>query len=182
MRFSRLAALGGVSLVALAGASAPAAAAPNGTASPTTNLTDGSVIHVTWNRPAGLTYGAVYVTQCFKSDADPTFDGYADCYIDVGTTIFLNGAGVGETDFTELFMGDDPRGFGDQCDLDSDCFIRLSPGQEDNPTADEFFPLSFAETPPVDVPEVPYNVLLPLTAAAAVGGAGFYASRRRRAA
>ena len=188
MRLPRIAAIGGASLIALARAGSTAFA--DATVTPDSGLQDGDVVAV--NISGLTTFSIAYVTQCGKSGADPTFDFAFDCNNPVGRNpTLVNGAGT--TQLT-VFKGPDPVFGTYTCDENNPCWIRVSPGQEDNTAADEFYPITFAAgtgttttiaattttiDPGTEIDEAPVNILLPLTAAGIAGGA-FFVTRRRR--
>ena len=192
MRISRTAAVAGAALL-IGGLGTTAYSAgtltPNTASSsaPTSNLT------VSWS---GLTRdpassNALFIQQCRATDAKPTFSVQDDCSAATGINPTFTPSG---TAVFEVFNGDDPNlgewGCGPLttpgipktvvAGVDT-CYVRLAPGSQQNTTGDEFLPFTFAATPPVEIPEVPLNVLLPLSAAALLGGA-FVITRKRQSA
>ena len=88
-----------------------------------------------------------------------------------------------------MFNGDEPGSIGEwgcgplsTLPTSAQCYVRLAPGSIQNTTGDEFLPLNFGTvTPPVDIPEVPLNILLPAGAAAILGAAMFINRKRQSA-
>jgi hypothetical protein len=182
-------AIGLAGVAAASVALASPAFAGTGTASPTTNLTNNQLITVGWD---GFTGGAekIYVHECWKDGTDPTFDFALDC--GPLTQRILTAAPSGSIANFKVFAGDEPSGdMPHACGFTNDaslgntvhptCFVRVTDNSAANNGEDVFIPITFAVTPPVDVPEVPLNVLLPL-GAAAVLGAGLFINRKRLAA
>lgn len=189
MRLSRLAAIGGASLVALASAGTAMATS---SVTPSTGLQDGNTVQVSYTGTSNI----VYITQCGKDgNVDPTFDFAFDCYTAVGINpAVINGSATAPF---QVFKGADPQFGLYTCDEANPCYIRFSPGFEDNTGADEFQQITFAAgqatttstaapttttAPGTDVPEAPFSVMLPVSAAVGLGGAALYMTRRRRAA
>ena len=184
MRLSRTAAVAGAALM-LGGLGATAYAAGTTTlASSTAPETD---ITVTWSgqvRPAGSS-SAIFITQCWQSDALSTFNPATDCSIATG--INPNFSASGSALFT-VFNGDESVlgnwGCGPLATAatSAQCYVRLAPGSSTNTAGDEFIPLNYGTiTPPVDIPEVPLNVLLPAGGAAILGAAMFINRKRQSA-
>ena len=186
MRISRTAAVAGVALM-IGGLGATAYAAGTTTvanqATPTSNIT------VTWSgqvRPAGSS-NLLFITECWKDGDAPGFNPAVDCSLQ--TQINPTFSAAGSATFG-VFNGDEP-GFGEWgcgplttagLPTSAQCFVRLAPGSVNNVLGDEFLPLTFgAVAPPVDVPEVPLNILLPASAAA-IFGAVLLINRKRQSA
>jgi hypothetical protein len=175
MRLSRIAAVGGVSLVALAGAGTAHAAF---TVSPNTNLSDGDRVTV---QATGISSNIIYIMQCGKNgNADPTFDWTLDCNSSLNENPPVVGGNA--TGGINVFYGAEPDLGAFTCDENTPCWVRIAPGFPGETNSDDFQQITFkAPGPDPEIPEVPWNVLLPLTAAAALGGGALFASRRRSA-
>jgi hypothetical protein len=181
MRLSRTAAVAGAALM-LGGLGATAYAAGTTTLASSTAAT--SNITVTWSgqvRPAN-TNNAIFITQCWQSDALSTFNYATDCSIATGINPTFSASG--STTF-EVFNGDESVlgewGCGPLATVatSAQCYVRLAPGTATNTTGDEFLPLNYA--PPTEIPEVPLNILLPAGAAAILGAAMFINRKRQSA-
>lgn len=198
MRLSRSAmavTAGSVMLLGALGGSAGA----SGSLSKTDLLPQGETITVNYSNltiPAGNS-NIVIIQQCRKDDAGP-FNQILDCSQYNSINPAYPGTGSATID---VFGGDEPAltewGCGPNTTpglpAASTCYIRLAPGNANNTAGDEFFPITFTGTAPTtteaptttvdpgtNVPEVPMNVLLPLGAAAVIGGT-VVVSRRRTA-
>ena len=201
MRLTRTAMAATVGSMMLIGALAGSASAA-GSLSKTNLLPQGETITVNYS---GLTIPAgnsniVIIQQCRKNDAG-LFDQALDCSAFNAINPAVPGTGSATID---VFGGDDPNlgewGCGSLTSpgvpTASTCYIRLAPGNAENTAGDEFFPITFTGTPVTttteettttidpgtQVPEVPMNVLLPLGAAAVIGGAVIISRRRANAA
>ena len=133
----------------------------------------------------------VFFQTCVKDGNQPgAFDPLYDCsqYGGINPSTDINGNLV--VDFN-TFYGPEPVDGQYDCTSATPCFLRLTPGDSASTTTDLFYQFDYSGTPPTsstsststvapgnDVPEVPVNVLLPLGAAAVVGGA-VVVSRRR---
>ena len=190
-RIKQAAVAAGISAIGLASFGSTAhAAAPTITVTPNTGIssTGSPNVTVAWSGLTGKT--VVFIQECRVSDTDPLFDPINDC----STANEYNPAsvnGAGSFSFP-LFTGAEPIngawGCGDPADsaaagapISATCFIRATPDTDTNVGNDTFQAITFAPTPPADVPEVPLNVLLPLGGAAILGGAYFVARKRQMA-
>jgi hypothetical protein len=168
------------SAAAVLATAAPAFAAGSMTVNPATNLVDGQAVTLTWT---GFT-APVTAAQCSKSIAAPGFDPSIDCDYDTNGGV-VNAGQTGTATFN-VFKGDRPL-LGWSCgpsasglEVRNTCYIRVTQNGNANVADDIELPITFAPDNPV-VPEVPYSVLLPMGAIAALG-AGLYLNRRRVAA
>jgi hypothetical protein len=120
--------------------------------------------------------------QCWRDGAAVGFNQANDCSqstADIATII-----GGNATKSFAVFNGDEPNlgdwGCGPLASaapiISQTCYIRVVPNDINDTLNDEFY--AFTYGPPVDVPEVPLNVLLPVSAAAILG-AGFLVARKR---
>lgn len=182
MLFFRPAAVAGaVLLLGSLGFSTADAAA---TLSKSNLLPAGETITVNWTGlvlPTGLN-SIVTIQQCVKNDSVP-FNQLFDC--SQATSINPSFATNGSTTFG-VFGGDEPNsgewGCGPLASIPkATCYVRVIPGNASNTATDEFYPVTFTATavPGNEVPEVPLNVLLPLGAAAVLGGSVLIARRRQ---
>lgn len=178
----RLKTLAGVafSAAAVLVSAAPAFAAEM-SANPTANLVDGQAVNVSWSGFANPTF----MSQCSRSVSDPTFVPELHCDFDTN-----GGVVVGPTSGTatiNVFKGDRPL-LGWACgataeglELSTTCYIRITDISQVATANDIEVPFTYAPDVEPVIPEVPYSVLLPLGAVAAIG-AGVYLNRRRIAA
>lgn len=181
MRFKRTAAIAGVAIVAGGFGSAAMAA---GSLSTSTVSPAGGNITVSWS---GLPINStVYIEQCNRDGNAPgvIFTPLSDCSQATGLNPSTGPTGSGSQVFS-VFGGDDPNESGWGCGPNTTglkydtCYVRLATGTASNVASDEFYPITFNATPDPVVPEVPVNVLLPLSAAAVLGG-GYYITRKRK--
>jgi hypothetical protein len=168
------------SVAAIVASALPAAAAGTVTATPTTITTDGQAVQVTWE---GFT-GPTFLTQCSKSIGDPSFNPDFDCDNDTNGGVVLGPIAGSAT--INVFVGDKPL-FGWACftsaeglEVRNPCYLRMSQVGTGNLDGDFEVALNYSAPQPV-IPEVPYSVLLPMGAIAAIG-AGIFLNRRRLAA
>ena len=183
MRFKRTAAIAGALIMAGGLGSAAMAA---GTLS-TSNLPPvGGVITVSWT---GLPNNStVYIEQCNRDGnaAGVIFTPLSDCSQATSENPSTGPAGSGTQVFT-MFGGDEPNEAGWGCGPNTTgikydtCYVRLVTGVRSNVATDEFYPVTFTAVvdPNPVVSEVPLNILLPLSAAAVLGG-GYYITRKRK--
>ena len=192
MRISRTAAVAGAALL-IGGLGTTAFAA--GSLSPNTVSSTATTAPLTVNwsgltRPAGSN-NALFIQQCRATDAKANFTVLDDCSAATGInpTFTASGSAV-----FNVFNGDDPNlgewGCGPRTTsgipkttvsgVDT-CYVRLAPGSQANTTGDEFLSFTYTTAPPVDIPEVPLNILLPASAAALLGGAMVIARKRQSA-
>ena len=197
MRLSRTAIAATAGSVMLIGAFAGSASAA-ATLSKSNLLPAGETIQITYSGltvPAGNS-NVVFIQQCWKDDSG-VFNQVLDCSPSTtlnppatpGGTVTYNVFGGNEPNLEEWGCGANPTPGVPQADT---CYIRLAPGTKTNTATDEFYPITFTGTPDTttsttidpgtDVPEVPMNVLLPLGAAAVIGGAVVVSRRRANAA
>ncbi len=188
MRFKRSATILGTALV-IGGFGTAAAAAT--TLSQSSFLpANGSTTNITVNFSGfNQADGSVFIQQCWKNGNTPgvVFDSQLDCNqsLTANPTILAGGSGSGRLD---VFSGDEPNlgdwgcGPGTTTGLPraTTCYIRVVPGVLTNVAADEFTPITFDKTDPPVVPEVPLNILLPLSAMAVLGGGALIANRKRQ--
>jgi hypothetical protein len=192
MRIPRTAAVAGAALLIgglgttafAAGTLTPSSASPTAAS---TNLT------VSWSglvRPVGSS-NAVFIQQCRATDAKATFNVQDDCSAATGINPAFSESGSA---VFNVFNGDDPNlgewGCGPLttpgipkttvAGVDT-CYVRMAPGSQANTTGDEFLAFTYQTTPPVDIPEVPLNILLPISAVALLGGAMVIARKRQSA-
>jgi hypothetical protein len=196
MRFKRLAAaigavllVGGVATSAYAASqlsanTVPADAAPG---DPGLNLTVTST---------GLTNAfstTVFYQQCWRSTAAPfpgapAFNPDTDCSAFNQLIGNIDASGNASTVFTvfngnEFLQGDWACGPGTASNPSSaptivqTCYVRVVPGTQTNVAQQEF--LAYSYVPRAQVPEVPLNILLPLSAAGILG-VGFLVARKRQ--
>jgi hypothetical protein len=143
-----------------------------------------SVIHVNSTNLSQTQGNLVIYQQCWRSDADPLFNQTNDCSNFTQDSANINLDGTASHDFT-VFNGDEFN-FGEWgCGplatapvVSQTCYVRVVPNQADNVSLDEFYPFTYGVVTPPDVPEVPLNVLLPISAAGILG-AGFLVARKR---
>jgi hypothetical protein len=136
----------------------------------------------------------IFITQCKKIPSDPTFVFAIDCsnISEVTLNPDQNVGGHGQTTEFSAFHGTEPTG--DEswgCFAPGEtppagitaittCYVRVTQDSEQNTSDQQFTPLSFTIAPPAVTPEVSNAILLPVTAAVIIAGAGFGLSRRRR--
>src|SRR5262249_2993202 len=138
----------------------------------------------------------MFATQCNNNTTNnPNLDINRDCDpLSLNAEFTSDGSGAGVIDDFSVFTGKPlqpnlPR----VCQGESDrvppgfpafspCYIRLTDNQNNNVTDAVFKPITFKPTTTPPVPEAPYTVLLPLGAAAVLGGAYFVVRNRRAAA
>ena len=134
----------------------------------------------------------VFITQCKKSPGDPTFNFTVDCSNLSEKTLNPeeNPAGSGSTSY-DAFHGLEPSGdesWGCYAPNETPpagitayttCYIRVTQDAQSNLGDQQFTTLSFALTSAV-TPEVGNAVLLPVSAAVAVGAGALVTVRRRR--
>lgn len=168
------------SIAAIVGSALPAAAAGSFTATPTTVSADGQAIQVSWT---GFT-GPTFLQQCSKSILDPSFNPDGDCQNDFNGGVVLGP--VAGTATINVFVGDQPL-FGWACftsaeglEVRNPCYLRMSQVGTGNLDGDFEVPFTYQAAPDPVIPEVPYSVLLPMGAIAAIG-AGLFLNRRRLA-
>lgn len=130
-----------------------------------------------------------FVMQCKKDPADATFDAITDC--SNFTTIQLNPNPASLSLQFSVFRGLEPSGdqlwgcfkAGDSVpagvDAYNQCWIRVAYNTVTNNGNDEFVPFTFSGA---QVPEAPVAVLLPVFAAAVLGGGVFLQRRRNQTA
>lgn len=129
-----------------------------------------------------------FITQCKKSDADPTFTS-ADCSNFSEILINPNPTAAGLVKPFSVFRGTEPTGdeswgcfeAGDTAPAGitkyTNCFIRVAYGSEQNYSTDKFTPFTFTASGAL-TPEAPVAIMLPLFAALVLGG-GVFMQRRR---
>jgi hypothetical protein len=183
MRLKRFAAAVGVTLIVGAVSSTAFAAS---TISPSVVSNTAPTSNITVTSTALNTAGGFVANyqQCWRSDADPQFSQANDCSqftADIATIV--NG---GATKVFSVFNGDEPNlgewGCGPLSAapiVSQTCYIRVVPNDINNISLDEFYPFTYGNVIPPDVPEVPLNVLLPASAAAILG-TGFLIARKRQ--
>lgn len=129
----------------------------------------------------------VFIQQCKANDSGP-FNNGNDCSGATGINPQANASGAGSAQFL-IFSGDDPNESGWSCGPGSTaipssgtvyntCYVRITPTVQTNTDTDKFLPITFSTGSPA-VPEVPLNILLPLSAAAVLGG-GYIVTRKRK--
>lgn len=134
----------------------------------------------------------IFISQCFKTVADPTFDPALDC--DPGSQGNFTVA-PGATSFSVVyrgtFRGDSVSDYSFACaepgfaspngyPVLNTCFVRITVGSPGNTDNDTEVPVTFSAGGPGPViPEAPYAALLPLGALAVLGG-GYFVLRNRR--
>jgi hypothetical protein len=195
MRFKRLAAaIGAVLLVGGVATSAYAASTLSATTVPADAAPGDPGLNLTVTS-SGLTNAfstTVFYQQCWRSTTPPfagapAFNPTTDCSSFNQLIGTIDATGHASTVFTvfngnEFLQGDWACGPGTAADPSSaptiaqTCYIRVVPGDPSNVAAQEF--LAYSYVPRAQVPEVPLNVLLPLSAAGILG-AGFLIARKR---
>jgi len=165
-----------ISCAAIAISVLPAAAVGTVTVTPNSNLIDGQAVTVTWS---GFT-NPVFIAQCSKSITDRTFVPEQDCDFDTNGGVV--GGPTSGTATVNIFKGDRPL-LGWACGssdtglpVSNPCFIRVTDIGNTVLTNQIEAQITYAAGPVV--PEVPYAVLLPMGAIAALG-AGYFLNRRR---
>ncbi len=184
MRFTKAAAVAGAALM-IGGLGSSASAAGN--LSKTTILPAGESVTVTLSGQIPGTYS--FIQQCWKNDTSPTFNQLTDCSQATGDQVLPDASGNATKSFF-LFGGDEPNDAGWGCGPNTSaglqkattCYVRIAKGSPATTAGQEFFAFTYGVTPPPDVPEVPLNILLPLGAAAVLGGGALVRNRSRRAA
>ena len=195
MRIKRIAAEAGVAAVGIAGFAAAASSATSITAPasvPDAYINPPKIpTTITFHGLAARQYG--FISQCRKTDADPTFNYAIDCSSYNATQFQADSTGTGTGNFN-LFVGIETINAEWGCGVAatandpnfdpsapaigySTCYIRVAPDTQSNTASDFFQPIAFV--PPAQTPEVPLNVLLPLGGAAVLGGA-YMVSRKRQ--
>ncbi len=156
----------------------PAAAAGTVTVTPQNITADGQVVTVTWS---GFT-APTFLAQCSKSITAADFNPDIYCDNDTNGGV-VNGPFAGTAQVT-TFKGDRDL-FGWACGstvsglpVSNPCYIRIAQGGSGNLDGDVEIPITYVQEV---VPEVPYSVLLPMGAIAAIG-TGIFLNRRRMAA
>lgn len=192
MRLKRTATVAGtVLLVGGIGTAAMAAATLSKSVIPANGDLAARTITVSWSGLPAL--DTVFIEQCNRDGnaVGVVFTPLSDCSQATGHNPSTGATGSGSDQFT-IFSGDDPNESGWSCGpgptsahstglVYDTCYVRLSTGVQSNVATDEFYPITFstAVDPPPDVPEVPLNVLLPISAAAVLGG-GYLVTRKRK--
>jgi hypothetical protein len=186
MRFKRTAAAigAGVFTVGLGTAALAAGSLSKSVIDPTASAAARTITVSFSGKPANTT---IFVNQCRVDGNAPgvTFNPNIDCSPQ-GATFVPSGSGSGTATFVawgglepnleEFGCGYTTPAGTPQVDT---CYIRITPDSKANLNGQEFFPITFAPEPPV-VPEVPLNILLPLSAAAVLGGGAVIVTRKRR--
>jgi hypothetical protein len=195
MRFKRLAAaVGAVLLVGSVATSAFAASTINPTTVPADAAPGDASLNITVTS-TGLTnvFGTtVFYQQCWRSLAAPfpgapAFNATSDCSSFNQLIGNIDASGNASTVFTvfngnEFLQGDWACGPGTASNpstaptISQTCYIRIIPGDPSNVAQQEFAQFTYA--PGAEIPEVPLNVLLPISAAVILG-AGFLVARKR---
>jgi len=181
MRFKRTAAIAGAAIMAGGLGSAAMAA---GSLSTSVIPAAGGSTTVSWS---GLPINStVFIEQCNRDGNAPgvIFTPLSDCSQATSLNPSTGPTGSGTQVFA-MFGGDDPNESGWGCGPNTTgikydtCYVRLVTGVQTNVATDEFYPVTFSTDPEPVVPEVPLNILLPLSAAAVLGG-GYYITRKRK--
>ena len=199
----KLAVLGLVAALGALGAAGSASAAGTGvlTVSKTTNIAAGDTATVQFTSGFDAS-GTNQITQCRKSDADPTFQYLADCDLGSEVTAAVNPATAKYEGLLPFFVGMQPNAFGALNDPGfwacapaddptvygasprySTCYVRGVSGGEaqTGPTKNGFVPITFKSLAPANnAPESPLTVLLPIAGIGAAAAA-FMVMRRRSA-
>ena len=130
----------------------------------------------------------LFLNQCKKDPADPTFSFSFDCSLGTNINPAANPTGSGSTTFP-LFRGDEPSGdktwgcyaAGDTPSPDYEvydtCCIRIAPGEIANNSQAQAVAFTYV-VQGAPIPEAPLVVLLPLVAGAVLGGAYLFSRRR----
>lgn len=188
-----IAALAGVLMMLVTFAAAPAGAqAATVTVSPTpTPVTPdqtSATVSVKWTGQKVNTL--IFIQICRKPASDPTFVTGFDCSSLSEVTSPGTADGAGEYPAYDAFRGAEPSGDGNWgCFAPGDtvpngitnngCWVVVTNNVNSNKTDAVSAPLTFSSEAPV-VPEAPWGVLLPVSAAAVAVG-GFFFLRRRSA-
>ena len=183
MRFKLLATAAGATLL-IGGFSASAYADSTATPAVVSDSAARSIIRVDstgLNIAGGTTSN---YQQCWRSDTDPAFNQENDCSAFTADAGIISATGTATKNF-EVFNGNEPNfelwGCGPlstAANTQSTCYIRVTPNDVTSISNDQFVSFTFGPVAPPDVPEVPLNVLLPVSAAAILG-AGFLIARKR---
>jgi hypothetical protein len=192
-RTSKLVVAATTAIVAIMAFGPAAYAAGTGSVTPSTNLTDGQSVSVSYSGMQAN--GQAFISEC-NNDQGTDFDLFADCSFLSLTQGDIDASGNGSKNFTvkknptELADGDvdwrcdasgTPTGQLDANNIRvfSTCRIRVTDGDYGTTTNAFFRDISFASAPDPVVPEAPLAVLLPL-GAVAVAGAAFFVLRNRK--
>jgi hypothetical protein len=194
MLMKKVLAAAGVAVVGSVAIAAAASAAPDFTPAPNSNLSNGDIVSLTFSGyPASQ---LMFAVQCNNNTTNnPNLDITRDCDpLSLNSEFHSDANGAGVIDDFGVFTGKPtqpnlpwvcqaasdpvPPGF----TAYSTCYIRLTDNQNNNNTDAVFKPITFKPTTTPPVPEAPYTVLLPLGAAAVLGGAYFVVRNRRAAA
>lgn len=183
MRLKHLASAVGVALL-VGGTASSVFAASTISPSVVSNTAATSIIHVNSTNLNTTAGNLVYYQQCWRSDTDPLFNPVNDCSGFTTDTANIALDGSASHDFS-VFNGDEFN-FGEWgCGplatapvVSQTCYVRVVPNSSDNVSLDEFYAFTYGVVTPPDVPEVPLNILLPVSAAAILG-AGFLVARKR---